>query len=266
MPLPVAEQWFIRRKLDDYITLITEPHVHPFLRCNIWHVRGRDRDLLIDTGMGIADLASAASDLFEKQLSVVLTHAHVDHAGGAFEFDHCCIHAAEVEHACAAEDQMSLVACLQPPEIREMMEADGPLGEFLITASPYDGFDPAAYRLRPTAEPTLVEEGDVIDLGDREFEILHLPGHSPGSIGLWEKRTGTLFSGDAVYDGNLLDELPGSDQEKYRATMQRLLELPVTVVHGGHCGSFGRDRLREIATAYLAGRKFGSATHAELHR
>ena len=44
-------------------------------------------------------------------------------------------------------------------------------------------------------------------LGDRHFEVLHLPGHSPGSIGLWERRTGILFSGDALYDGPLLDEL-----------------------------------------------------------
>ncbi len=58
-----------------------------------------------------------------------------------------------------------------------------------------------------------------------------------------------------MYDAQLLDELPGSDQELYRRTMQRLLELPVTVVHGGHDNSFGRERLREIATAYLEGRK-----------
>jgi glyoxylase-like metal-dependent hydrolase (beta-lactamase superfamily II) len=51
----------------------------------------------------------------------------------------------------------------------------------------------------------------VIDLCDRVFEVLHLPGHSPGSIGLWERQTGTLFSGDAIYDGPLLDELRDSN-------------------------------------------------------
>lgn len=66
-----------------------------------------------------------------------------------------------------------------------------------------------------------------------------------------------MFSGDAVYDGPLLDELPGSDIAAYRTTMERLLELPVTVVHGGHDPSFGRDRLREIARDYLERR--GSA-------
>jgi hypothetical protein len=53
----------------------------------------------------------------------------------------------------------------------------------------------------------------------------------------------------------LLDELPGSDKEVYVKTMQRLLELPVNIVHGGHANSFGQNRLREIAGAYLDGRK-----------
>ena len=97
----------------------------------------------------------------------------------------------------------------------------------------------------------LIDEGDIVDTGDRRFEVLHLPGHSPGSIGLWEAATGTLFSGDAIYDGPLLDELDHSDIGRYCETMHRLLELPVTVVHAGHDPSFGRDRLRAIARDYL---------------
>ncbi len=85
--------------------------------------------------------------------------------------------------------------------------------------------------------------------------MLHLPGHSPGSVGLWERATGVLFSGDAVYDGPLLDELDGSDIDAYSATMRRLRDLPVTVVHGGHEPSFGRERLVEICDSYLAARR-----------
>ena len=91
----------------------------------------------------------------------------------------------------------------------------------------------------------------MIDTGDRFFEVLHLPGHSPGSMGLWEKATGILFAGDAIYDGPLLDELPDSDISAYLATMKRLRELPVTIVHAGHEPSFGRKRLVELADAYL---------------
>ena len=56
LALPVAERWFEHRTLDDGISHIWEPHVIAFMRCNIWHVPGRERDLLIDTGMGMASL------------------------------------------------------------------------------------------------------------------------------------------------------------------------------------------------------------------
>ncbi len=262
MDLPVADQWFVRERVDENITLLTEPHVHPFLRCNIWHVRGRDRDLLIDTGMGISSLAQAAKDLFEKQLSVVLTHTHVDHAGGAHEFDSCLVHQTELETIRSALDRMPLETNLWPADILAFMEEDGPIGDYVISAIPSSSFEPAAYRLRPAKPMSTIDEGDIIDLGDRSFEVLHLPGHSRGSIGLWEESTGTLFSGDAVYDGQLLDELPGSDKEVYLKTMERLLKLPVNVVHGGHVNSFGRGRLREIAGAYLEGRRLNYSSTA----
>ena len=109
-------------------------------------------------------------------------------------------------------------------------------------------------EIAPSPATTLLEDGDMVDCGDRAFEVLHLPGHSPGSIGLWESATGILFSGDAMYDGPLLDELDGSDVDAYIATMRRLRELPVSVVHGGHESSFGRERLVEMCDEYLAAR------------
>ena len=95
--LPIADRWFERRTIGDGITLLWEPHVHPLLRCNIWHVRGRDSDLLIDTGLGVSSLATAARDLFGTTLNVILTHTHMDHMGGAHEFGPCCVHAAEAQ-------------------------------------------------------------------------------------------------------------------------------------------------------------------------
>ena len=99
-----------------------------------------------------------------------------------------------------------------------------------------------------------VDEGDVIDLGDKHFEVMHLPGHSPGSIGLWDPATATLFSGDAIYDGPLLDELADSNIADYCQTMERLIALPAKVVHGGHDPSFDGERLHELARAYLTRR------------
>jgi glyoxylase-like metal-dependent hydrolase (beta-lactamase superfamily II) len=107
------------------------------------------------------------------------------------------------------------------------------------------------YAVTACTPTRVLADGDLVDLGDRTFEVLHLPGHSPGSIGLWDEERGVLFSGDAVYDGPLLDFGEDSDVEAYCRTMERLRTLPVTVVHGGHEPSFGRERLVELCEAYL---------------
>jgi len=64
-----------------------------------------------------------------------------------------------------------------------------------------------------------------------------------------------LFSGDAIYDGPLLDEIGGADIPTFVRTMKRLRELPVKIVHAGHDASFGRDRLVALTDAYLAKRE-----------
>jgi glyoxylase-like metal-dependent hydrolase (beta-lactamase superfamily II) len=124
--------------------------------------------------------------------------------------------------------------------------------DVLISALPAPDFEMDTYEVQPCPPTRVLEEGDVVDLGDRAFEVLHLPGHSPDSIGLWDATTGVLFSGDAVYDGPLLDSGDPADIAVYVATMERLRALPVEVVHGGHDPSFGRARLVELCDAYIA--------------
>jgi glyoxylase-like metal-dependent hydrolase (beta-lactamase superfamily II) len=104
----------------------------------------------------------------------------------------------------------------------------------------------------------VVAEGDLVATGDRSFEALHLPGHTPGEIGLWEAESRTLFSGDCVYEsGDLLDELPGSSIGDYVRSMERLRDIPARIVHGGHDDAFGRERLLELIDDYVACRAPG---------
>ena len=93
-----------------------------------------------------------------------------------------------------------------------------------------------------------MEEGDTVDLGDRRLTVLHLPGHSPGSIGLLDERNGVLLSGDTLYAGRLVDDLPGSDLMADCRTTTRLLDLDLRAVHGD---SLDRDGMRAIARGYL---------------
>ncbi len=254
--LPIADHWFERTTIDDSITLLWEPHVVALLRCNIWHVRGRDRDLVIDTGMGLMSLSDELADLVGTTVIAVATHGHDDHIGGHHEFDDVLVHPAE-----AALLLDPPISSLVPREawgddVVDALEAAGyPMTEpYFVTALP-PGVAVESFHQQPVARVRHIEEGDEIDLGDRCFQVLHLPGHSPGSIGLWEESSGTLFSGDSIYDGPLLDELPESSIHDYCATMDRLLRLPVNTVHAGHDASFGCDRLHELARAYLQRRR-----------
>ena len=252
MTFPLATHWFERRRVDDDITLLWEPHVVSLMRCNIWHVRGTRRDLVVDTGMGVASLVEAADDLFGHQVTAVATHGHDDHIGSHHEFGEVLAHPAE-----AGLLENPPITSLDPvvawgiDEVQSLERAGYVFTHpYFVTALPV-GMTLEGFSQKPAVVSRLVDEGDIVDIGSRQFEVLHLPGHSPGSIGLWEAETGILFSGDAVYDGPLLDELSDSDIGQYCTTMERLLELPVTVVHGGHDPSFGRSRLRELARDYL---------------
>lgn len=255
MPVKIGTTWFEHRRIDDDITVIWEPYVDPLLRCNIWLVRGRDRDILVDSGLGVISLKQAVNNLFEKHVTAVATHYHLDHVGSLCDFDDRVIH--ELEAQCLEDPSFKggLLKSDFPPAERNAIEALGyPLPDELLTALPHKGYDLRTYNTPRTTATRTVQEGDVIDIGERQFEVLHLPGHSPGSIGLWEEETGILFSGDAIYDGPLLDRLHDSSIPDYIATMKRLRELPVRVVHAGHDPSFGRERLVELVDQYLESR------------
>ena len=249
----IANRWFERKRIDDDITLIWEPFVDPLIRCNIWHVKGRGRDMLIDTGLGIASLRSAAEDIFQKRVVAVATHTHFDHIGGMHEFDERLVHESEATIMSEGLSEMVLRLGDFSESDRKELNALGYAvdGDELISAFPNSTFKIDEHLVQPAPCTLSVVEGDILDLGNRVFEILHFPGHSPGSIGLWEEKSGVLFSGDAIYDGPLLTNFPGADIDQYIKTMLRLKSLPVRVVHGGHEDSFGRERLIEIADEYL---------------
>ena len=242
------------KRVDDSITLVTEPHVHPFLRCNVWHVQGRDRDLVVDTALGIRPLRHLVERELGGSLLAVATHSHGDHTGGMHEFDERAIHRDEAARLDGGITSSLDSTGMPPTVIGPYIDAGYDIPDLLVDALPAGAPIAAAISIAPAPATWVLEEGDVIDLGDRAFEVLHLPGHSPGSIGLWDEGSGVLFSGDALYDGPLLDELDGSDIAAYVATMRRLRELPVTVVHGGHESSFDRARLVALCDAYLAHR------------
>ncbi|MGH6884087.1 MAG: MBL fold metallo-hydrolase, partial [Hypericibacter sp.] len=184
------------------------------------------------------------------------THTHADHIGSHYEFEDCAAHRLEAPWLERPAPETHLVVMDPSGNPGAGMSIAGyEIGDSLITALPHAGYSLKSYVVRPARVTHWLDEGSVIDLGDRRFEVVHLPGHSPGSIGLFEAATGVFFSGDAIYDGQIIDELDHSNIAHYIETMERLKTLPVTVVHAGHRPSFGRDRLIELCDVYLKAKR-----------
>lgn len=238
-PLPRGEttSWYRTTPMADRITLIDEPAIKPFYRCNIWHVRGRDRDLVVDFGLGAVPLRQRVARLAERDIVAVASHAHFDHIGAAHEFDCCHVHAAEAD-------------ILEAPDNRRTLANDF-LNDAMFDALPPAPYAHSGYRIPAPATIARLEDGDTLDLGDRRFEVIHTPGHSPGGIALWEAATATLISGDIIYDGELIEDVYHSDVDDYAASLRRLRKLPVRTVHGGHFPSFSGRRLATLIDDWL---------------
>ena len=236
----VAQQWFKHDRIRDDLFLISEPHHHWFSRANIWLVRGRDADMLVDTGLGVSSLKLYLAELLDKPLKVVASHVHFDHSGSCHEFDQVFIHSNEHAALCNGDQDRMLAL----PEHNFVPQKDFEL-------LPYEGFTASEYTVKACPQATKLDHGDVIDLGDRTFEVMHLPGHSPGSIGLYDRKAGQFFSGDVVYDGELLDQLSASVIDDYLCSMVRLLDLKADEVHAGHYRSFDRRYLRKLVREYI---------------
>lgn len=255
MSYPVVSPWYVTERLDERIWCVTEPHVHPIFSANIFLVLGSEADLVIDSGMGIAPLRPVIDDLrpdTDKPLILFTTHTHVDHIGAAHEFETRLVHPLEAaELAAPAPYPLDTAGISQG--FRDLFLNAGypPLWPLLIDALPEAGYDPAAYVLKGAPAKGLVEDGDTLDLGNWQAEVLHLPGHSPGQVGLWHEDSGTLFGADAIYDGPLIYDGPGMDIDAYAESLRRIRDLPVERVLGGHDPAFGRARCHEIIKEYL---------------
>ena len=237
MKIVSRDRWFEVQHRHDGICLIHEPYVRPFYRCNMWHVQGRVHDVLIDSGSGLVSLREQLPWLTEKPLMAVASHCHFDHIAGHHEFAERLVHPAEADILAAPDGANTLATDF--------------VGDAMFEAHPDCPLCYAEYRVRAAPATRLIEDGDVLDLGDRVLQVLHTPGHSPGGISLWEARTQTLFSGDILYDGPLIEDAYHSNLEDYARSLARLRELPVRTVHGGHFASFSGQRMRELIDAWF---------------
>ena len=167
-----------------------------------------------EEGLRILDFLDH-NDLFPAY--ILLTHGHFDHIGALpalmakYTKRHIAIHAADAEY---------LGPAAYPVHSRSFSMAAG-----------NSAYLDALWEEMPSPDSTLAE-GDTIG----PFTVLHLPGHTPGSIGLWDKDAGILFTGDTLFDGDYgRTDLPGGNEELIFASLKRLFSMDGNIqVYPGH--------------------------------
>ena len=192
--------------------------------------------------------------LFEHDPVVVLSHAHLDHMGGAHEFTDCRVHAAE-----APDVRRPGPVSLAGPRLLEILGLDAgqqPVPDLLLEGAPRRWLRPGRLRpLRCARADRARRRRRRRPRGDRRLRVLHLPGHTPGSISLHNRDSGHLFTGDVLFDGGLIDTCVGSDIASYVATMRTLLDVPVlSRLSRPRSGARPSGGVRRIASDYLRAR------------
>lgn len=146
---------------------------------NMYLIEGSDSALLVDTGLGAADLASFVSKLTSKPLIVINTHGHPDHAGANYQFKKVYVH---------PEDSSAARYCNRP-EAREgssntMLQGNKPSADELFKGKPFN------------TRFVAVREGHIFKLGGRSIQVMETPGHTPGELCLLDIGNKLLFTGD----------------------------------------------------------------------
>lgn len=217
------------------------------VRDGIWHidegglasayiVRGDDRGLVIDTGTGVSSLKGLVEQYLTVPYDVVLTHGHVDHAGGISQFEQVYINNRDIEMA----DGITLKN--REDYISSMYQVKSTL------IKP----DQIIPELRTDAKPEYlpVQSGDVFRLGGRELEVAECPGHTLGSICLIDRADRIIFTGDSMNDLELIcapaENRMGLLRQWYESANKILSDCGETeLCCGGHT-VFAPEKAKEI--------------------
>lgn len=186
---------------------------------------------IVDPGMINSEEEEALSRFLERNdltvTHIINTHLHIDHAIGA------------------AYAKMKYGVPVYAHRDDEF------LGERLRMQAESFGINE---KVKDISIDSYLEDGDVIKIGEGELRVIHVPGHSPGSVALYDPQGGYVISGDALFDGSVgRTDLPGGNgAQLIRAIRENLLPLPdATVVYPGHgpATTIGRER---VANPFLA--------------
>jgi glyoxylase-like metal-dependent hydrolase (beta-lactamase superfamily II) len=187
--------------------------------CSIFGDEQTREAIVIDPGDDVSQILELLAKHGLRVKAIVITHAHIDHIGGA----------QELKRITKAPVYMNL--------------NDAGLQAMMATQAAWLGV--------PTPESVEIDaplnDGATLQLGQTEFHVLHTPGHTQGSISLWIPSERKLVAGDTLFAGSIgRTDLPGGDgRQILRSIHQKLLPLPeeTTVIPGhGDITTIGQEK------------------------
>lgn len=161
--------------------------VTPFQQnCTLVWCESSRRGAVVDPGGDLDRVQRAIEQAGVEPEKILLTHGHIDHAGGAAELSEI------------------LAVPIEGPHRGDL---------FLLERLAESGRSYGLARARDVVPDRWLEEGDRVTVGDLTFEVLHCPGHSPGSVVFVNRPQGFALVGDVLFRGSVgRTDLPGGDE------------------------------------------------------
>lgn len=176
--------------------------------CNVYLIDG---ELIVDAGTGnyFGDMKKEIENLCDpKNIKLLVnTHCHFDHIGGNKKF----------------RDWLKLSIAVHSADKKSVETGQGSVAELF------------GQKYRIMSVDKILKTGALIKTTNFVFEVIPTPGHTPGSICLYEKNKRILISGDTLFENNIgRTDLPGGDRTQLVDSLKKLSELQIEYLLPGH--------------------------------
>ncbi len=201
-----SEDWFQVFKIRENVFALYEDG--QFEEVISYLIVGQESALLFDTGIGVGDISGVVAQLTELPVAVLNSHTHYDHVGGNHFYQ--TIYGTETPYTEMHAEGRSNA------EIAEF------IGEGWVWRPLPNGTTAANYVSQPFTVSDYVEDGSLIDLGDRQLEVILVPGHTPDALVLLDRQNRLMFMGDTFYPATLYAHMGDANFFDYLASAEKL--------------------------------------------